>query len=198
LKQSPTVAVFVCALLAGFALFASLSQAVPGAADAKTSSAVRRGEFLVKSGGCKDCHTPWKMGPNGPEPDMSRMLSGHPESVKLPPPPQASGPWMWFGAATNTAYAGPWGISYAINLTPDKNTGIGGGAWSEEVFVKAIKTGKHMGTSRPIMPPMPWDSYAHYPDSDLKAIYAYLMTIPPVVNHVPDAVEASPPPAARK
>jgi mono/diheme cytochrome c family protein len=190
-KRSSTVAILVCAVLGGLALFASRSQA----ANAGASKAVQRGAQLVKVGGCNDCHTPWKMGPKGPEPDKSRFLSGHPENVKMPPPPQAAGPWIWFGAATNTAYAGPWGISYAINLTPDKNTGIAGGAWSEATFVKAIKTGKHMGTSRPIMPPMPWEAYRNYSDADLKAIYAYLMTIPAVVNHVPDAVEAPPPPA---
>src|SRR5262245_65827990 len=41
----------------------------------------KRGEYLVKIMGCNDCHTPWQLGPNGPEPDMSRMLSGHPEQV---------------------------------------------------------------------------------------------------------------------
>jgi hypothetical protein len=138
------------------------------------------------------------MGPNGPEPDMTRMLSGHPEGLQMPPPPQPNGPWLWFAAATNSAYAGPWGISYAINLTPDPNTGLGGGAWSADIFVKAIKSGRHFGTSRPIMPPMPWQAYSHYSEADLRAIYAYLMSIPPIVNHVPEAVEAPPPPAAPK
>ena len=33
-----------------------------------------RGKYLVTVAGCNDCHTPWVMGPKGPEPDMSRML----------------------------------------------------------------------------------------------------------------------------
>jgi len=65
-------------------------------------------------------------------------------------------------AATNTAFAGPWGISYTMNLTPDRNTGLG--IWTEDMFVKAIRTGRHMGTSREIMPPMPWPSFRNATD----------------------------------
>jgi hypothetical protein len=143
-----------------------------------------RGKYLVTILACNDCHTPFKMGPKGPEPDMTKMLSGHPESAKLPPPPVPKDPWIWGGAATNTAYHGPWGITYAPNLTPDQNTGMG--IWTEDIFVKAMRTGKHFGTSRPIMPPMPWQSYSQMTDEDLKAIYAYLRTIPAIKNTVPD------------
>ena len=145
---------------------------------------VERGRYLVSIMGCNDCHTPWKMGPNGPEPDMTRFLSGHPESVVMPPPPAVQGPWLWAAAADNTAFAGPWGISYPANLTPDRNTGLG--IWTEDMFLSAIRTGRHMGTSRPINPPMPWPAYRNATDEDLKAIYAYLRTIKPIVNHVPD------------
>jgi hypothetical protein len=80
------------------------------------------------------------------------MLSGHPEQLKLPPPPKLpEGPWVWLGAGTNTAFSGPWGITYSPNLTPDQNTGLG--IWTEEKFVRAMKLGKHMGQSRQIMPP---------------------------------------------
>lgn len=115
---------------------------------------------------------------------MTKYLSGHPETMKLPPPPQPSGPWIWHGAATNTAFAGPWGVTYGTNLTPHQETGMG--IWTEEMFVNAIRTGKHFGTARPIMPPMPWPTFAQMTDDDLKAMYAYLRTVPPIVNHVPD------------
>src|SRR3954447_8402467 len=70
---------------------------------------IARGQYLVTIGGCNDCHTPLKMGAKGPEPDMSRMLSGHPQHVPMPPAPKLpNGPWLWTGAATNTAFAGPW------------------------------------------------------------------------------------------
>jgi hypothetical protein len=54
------------------------------------------------------------------------------------------------------------------------------------MFMAAIRTGRHMGVSRPINPPMPWPMCRNATDEDLKSIYAYLRTIPPVVNHVPD------------
>lgn len=165
-----------------------------GAADGTTAPAtdqVARGEYLVTLGGCNDCHTPWKIGDNGlPAPDMSRMLSGHPQDLVMPPAPEPEGPWTWAGAATNTAFAGPWGVSFAPNLTPDEGTGLG--AWNAEIFITAMRTGKHWGQSRPILPPMPWPNLAKMTDEDLKAIFAYLQSIPPIVNQAPDPL---PPPA---
>jgi hypothetical protein len=151
-------------------------------------SRTERGRYLVSIAGCHDCHTPWKMGSTGLGPDMSRMLSGHPESVKVSPPPifPADGSWQSGTAATNTAFAGPWGVSFTANLTPDQNTGLG--IWTEGMFVRAIRTGKHMATSRPILPPMPWPVYRNMTDEDLKAVFAYLRSIPPITNHVPDPV----------
>jgi mono/diheme cytochrome c family protein len=154
---------------------------------------VKRGEYLVSIAGCNDCHTPWKMGPKGPEPDMSRMLSGHPETVKLADPPKMTSGWMAAADNTFTAWAGPWGISYTAKLTPDQNTGLG--IWEDAMFIKTIRDGRHMGNGRPLLPPMPWPVYRNMTDEDLKSVFAYLRTIPPVVNHVPDAVIAAPPPA---
>jgi hypothetical protein len=162
--------------------------AVPAGAPAETQ--VERGRLLVTIGGCHDCHSPKKLGPTGPEPDMERTLSGHPEGMKVAVPyrPEAGSPWT---AATNdmlTAWSGPWGVSFAPNLTPDTNTGLRSGVWTEELFIKALRTGKHMGTSRDILPPMPWKALAQLSDTDLKAIWAYLGTIPAIVNHVPDPI----------
>ena len=145
---------------------------------------VARGAYLVKIMGCNDCHTPWKMGANGPEPDMTRMLSGHPEQVGPLTAVRAPEGWAWSAAPTNTAFSGPWGVSYTANLTPDRNTGLG--IWTEDMFISAIRTGRHMGVSRPINPPMPWPMYRNATDDDLKAVFAYLRTIQPVTNHVPD------------
>src|SRR6185503_6007454 len=105
---------------------------------AERAAAVERGRYLVTIGGCNDCHTPFKMGANGPEPDLSRMLSGHPESVVITSAPVIEGgPFIWAGTHTNTAFAGPWGVSFARNLTPDENTGIG--AWDETIFMNTIR-----------------------------------------------------------
>lgn len=142
-----------------------------------------RGRYLVSIMGCHDCHTPFKMGANGPEPDLSRALTGHPEGIALTEPPELDGTWLSAGSSTNTAFVGPWGMTFAANLTPDQNTGLG--IWTEDMFVRAIRTGRHMGTSRPIMPPMPWPVFRNASDEDLKSIFAYLRTLPPVTNHVP-------------
>jgi mono/diheme cytochrome c family protein len=157
---------------------------------------LERGHYLVTIGGCNDCHTPWVMGANGPGPDMTRTLSGHPEDVPITVVPAASTDpaWGWAGAATNTAFAGPWGVSFAFNLTPDENTGIG--IWTEEMFVQALRSGKHMGQSRPILPPMPWFNYGKMTDEDLSAVYAYLRSIPPVQNRVPDPLPPATAPVA--
>ena len=183
--------------LAAAAILAMLLPAGPTEAQTKQAGTsnvaarrAERGKYLVTLMVCNDCHTPFKMGPKGPEPDMTRMLSGHPEQMKMPPPPKPVGPWIVSIAATNTAFAGPWGVSYCPNLTPDKNTGLG--IWTEDMFLKAMKTGKHMGTSREIQPPMPWPWIGKATDEDLKAIFAYLQSIPPIANHVPDW---EPPPA---
>jgi mono/diheme cytochrome c family protein len=168
------------------------SKTRPSAVEVKRAQ-VARGEYLVTIGGCNDCHTPLRMGPRGPEPDTSRALSGHPQDVPMPAAPKLpNGPWLWTGAATNTAFAGPWGVSYARNLTPDEVTGIG--VWSEATFMKTIRTGKHWGVGRPILPPMPWSNYAKMSDEDLRAVYAYLRTLKPVRNEVPEAIVAPAPP----
>ena len=68
-----------------------IAQQMAGAQSAVAAKRVERGKYLVTIMVCNDCHTPFKMGPKGPEPDMSRMLSGHPEGMKLPPPPAKKG-----------------------------------------------------------------------------------------------------------
>lgn len=156
----------------------------PGPALKDASAAAKRGEYLVKSMGCWDCHTPAKMGPNGPEPDMSMWLAGHPGDAKLPPPPKGEGPWFAAVSATFTAWAGPWGVSYTRNLTPDPETGLG--KWTEEQFVQTMRTGRQQGRGRMLLPPMPFPAISNLTDDDLKAIFAYLKAIPPVKNRVPE------------
>jgi mono/diheme cytochrome c family protein len=150
---------------------------------------IARGEYLVTIGGCNDCHTPWKLGPRGPEPDMTRMLSGHPDTLQMPPAPALPpGPWIASVAGTMTAWAGPWGVSFTANLTPDEETGLGD--WTFEQFVQTLRTGRHQGKGRPILPPMPYFNYAKATDEDLASIFAYLQSIPPVRNRVPEPIDA--------
>ncbi len=152
---------------------------------------IERGRYLVAISGCADCHTPLKPGPHGPEPDAARHLAGHPEDLAMPPTPVLPpGPWLVVSSATNTAWAGPWGVSFTANLTPDPDTGLG--RWSEQAFVQTLRTSRHLGLGGPLLPPMP-AAYGQMTDADLKAVYAYLQTLPPVRNRVPAPL----PPAAR-
>jgi hypothetical protein len=168
------------------------TEAVPGAtapATAGGQSQIDRGKMLVIGGACHDCHTPKKIGPNGPEADMSLTLSGHPESAGVPQPAKNEGPWTTHVNDHLTAWSGAWGVSFAANLTPDQNTGLG--IWTEDMFLNAMKQGKHMGTARPILPPMPWMYYGQLPDDDLKAMFAYLKSLPPIANRVPVPLDPS-------
>jgi mono/diheme cytochrome c family protein len=159
---------------------------------------VARGNYLVTVGGCHDCHTPKIFSSVGPELDKTRLLSGHPAAEALPDVPGgALAPGAW-GALTNphlTAWAGPWGVSYAANLTPDK-TGLAD--WTVENFIQAMRTGKHAGVGRPILPPMPWFNYAKMTDDDLRAMFAYLRSLPPIANAVPPPVLAPAAPAPQQ
>jgi len=148
---------------------------------------VTKGKYLVTAGGCSDCHSPKIFTPMGPIPDSTKDLSGHPaSSPNLPIDKKALTPGAWMLMAPDaTAFVGPFGVSYAANLTPDSATGLG--AWTEEVFIKTLRTGKHLGQEggRPILPPMPWPSTRLYTDEDLKAMFAYLQSLPPISNKVP-------------
>lgn len=158
---------------------------------------VERGRYLVTIGGCNHCHTPKLQGSEGPRLDTAHLLSGHPQDMSLPPAPVLPpGPWAVTTNWMLTAWSGPWGVSYAANLTPDEETGTG--AWDEAMFINALRKGQHLGAGRPILPPMPWEDYAKMSDDDLKAIFAYLKSLPPVKNKVPEPVppQASPHSAA--
>ncbi|HEX7273504.1 MAG TPA: diheme cytochrome c-553 [Casimicrobiaceae bacterium] len=176
------------------ALATALAVAVPVAAADKAGASkaqIRRGEYLVNYGGCSDCHTPKMLTPNGPQPDPARLLSGHPADAQLPPvPPGVVGPnpnqWAALTNADLTAWAGPWGTSFAANITPDIATGIGG--WTADQFIKTMRTGKHLGVGRPILPPMPWFDLAVLNEGDLRAVFAYLKSIKPIKNQVPQPI----------
>ena len=181
-RRAATVALsFLSAIL--LSVSCALAQS-PGASNAQ----LKRGEYLVNYGGCHDCHSPKVMTPNGPAPDKTRLLSGHPADAQLPPLPAGvvgPAPNQW-AAITNsefTAWAGPWGTSFAANITPDNATGIGG--WTADQFIKTMRSGKHLGIGRPLLPPMPWFDIAVLNDADLKAIFAYLKSMKPIQNPVP-------------
>lgn len=184
------------AIVTTAALFACNSDSNPsknneGVADVKgiteaseKESLVQRGRYLVTIMGCNDCHSPKIMTPHGPQIDSVHMLSGHPATLPVPKVDVTElQSWVLFNHNL-TAFVGPWGVSFAANLTSDE-TGIGN--WTEAQFFKAIREGKYKGLdhSRPLLPPMPWNMYSNATDEDLRAIFAYLKSTPPVSNRVP-------------
>jgi hypothetical protein len=146
---------------------------------------IKRGEYLVSTIGCDDCHSPKTMGPMGPEIIPELRLSGYPSGRPLQKPDShvVKQGWILFGQDLTSA-VGPWGVSFAANITSDP-TGIGN--WKEEQFIKALREGKWKGldNSRPLLPPMPWFVYKNMTDDDLKSIFAFLKSTRPVENLVP-------------
>lgn len=180
------------ALLAAVILFSNCEKPSPQN-DPETLAAIQagqvaRGKYLMGSMGCDDCHTPKKMTAHGPEPDLERRFMGHPAAEHFEYADKKQMIEQQHVAVFSpgmTATVGPWGISYAANLTPDET---GTGNWTEAQFIKAIREGKSKGLdgTRPLLPPMPWPVYATLTDEDLKSIYAFLRTVKPINNVVPN------------
>ena len=184
--------VFSCCLffviVAGFTISCNVNQSNTGSAkEISRDSLINRGKYLVNIIGCGDCHSPKKMGPHGPEPDTALLLSGHPAQMPLGKIDTSSlKSWVLFNMV-NTAAVGPWGVSFASNITSD-STGIG--AWTEEQFFTALRTGKAKGISsnRMLLPPMPWPNFAQMSDEDMKAMFLYLKSTQPVSNVPPQPI----------
>ena len=153
-----TVAVSSLAALGVAALSLSCAKSAQQVPAAMTQAQkLERGEYLTWICACNDCHTP---GTFYGAPDMERKLAG-----------------------SELGWVGPWGTSYARNITPDAETGIGN--WSEDDIVKTIRTGQR-ADGTPVLPPMPWGMYAHMSDEDAYAVAAYLKSLPAVKHQVPD------------
>lgn len=119
----------------------------------RPSDPVKLGEYLATAASCSDCHTPRVKG----APDFSRFLAGG-NSFETP------------GFKVTSA-----------NITPDHEDGIG--TWTEKMFIQKFRInssddyvdrnpGKNNST-------MPWSMFGKMKEEDLKAIYAYLRTVPP-------------------
>lgn len=149
-------------------------------------SQVAWGKHLVAIGGCHDCHTPKKMGPRGPEDNMEIALSGSPSQLPVPVVDRKDIEGKGLMVMGNSlSFVGPWGISFAANITSDSTTGIGN--WTAEQFKNVFKTGKYGGApgGRDLLPPMPWQNVAQMTDDELEAVFAYLQSTKPVHNIVP-------------
>lgn len=150
-----TATALCLAALAAMAFSCASTKSAP--APMTQQQKMERGEYLTTIMACNDCHTP---GTFFGSPDFTRKLAG-----------------------SELGWVGPWGTTYARNLTPDTETGIG--SWSEDDIVKALRTGQRADGS-PVLPPMPWPNYSRMADEDAYAIAAYLKSLPAVSHHVPD------------
>lgn len=189
MKKTIFILAALTAAVAGSIIFMSCNSnanaGTTGEVVISPDSLVRRGSYLVNAIGCDDCHTPKKFGPNGMELDMEHRFGGHLAGSPLGKPNTGvmKDGYMLF-ALDLTSTVGPWGQSYAANISSDA-TGIGN--WTEEQFFRAIREGKSKGLkeARPLLPPMPWFVYKNLNDTDIKAIFAYLKSTKPVENRVP-------------
>lgn len=155
---------------------------------------IKEGQRLVAALDCEICHSPKRMGPKGPEIIPELRFGGHQAGTQLPPYDEKTvkAGWALF-APDFTSIIGPWGQSYAGNISSD-STGIG--MWTEEQFKKVLREGKYKGldNTRPILPPMPWEAYKNLTDEEISKVFAFLKSTSPVKNVVPTAI-INPPPA---
>lgn len=128
---------------------------------ARAETPVERGLYLVTITGCGDCHTP---GALFGKPDKARLLAG-----------------------SDVGFGGGFGVVVGQNLTPDKETGLGG--WTSDQIVTAITTGK-LPDGRMLSPIMPWPALSKLTPEDALAIAAYLKSLPVVKNAVPGPYKA--------
>jgi cytochrome c553 len=161
----------------------SKAETVPAAIN--KDSLVKRGAYLVTVMGCDDCHSPKRMGTHGPEIIPELRLSGYQQNMPLAPvnTDEIKKGWVLFSPDL-TAAAGPWGVSFAANITSDLS---GIGSWTELQFTKALREGKYKGldNTRPLLPPMPWPNFGQLNDTDIKAVFTFLQSTKPVKNIVP-------------
>lgn len=136
----------------------NLKNSVDSNAMPPMDNAVAYGGYLVNAAACMDCHTPMVKG----QFDFAHAFSGG----------------LTFNAPTFTVTS--------ANITPDSATGIG--AWNEERFLnkfipyrKEEAYNHEAGKQNTIMP---LTFYAGMQDNDLKAIYAFLKTLPPTKHLV--------------
>ena len=179
------VAIFLIAIASVIISCNTRSKAETVPAAINKDSLVKIGAYLVTVMGCDDCHSPKRMGAHGPEIIPELRLSGYRQNIPLTPvnTDEIKKGWVLFSPDL-TAAAGPWGVSFAANLTSDL-TGIG--SWTELQFKKALREGKYKGldNTRPLLPPMPWPNFGQLTDADIKAVFTFLQSTKPVKNIVP-------------
>jgi mono/diheme cytochrome c family protein len=149
------------ARILGAVLAGALMAGCAGAgARAADEDLVTRGQYLVTIMDCTGCHTP---GALVGKPDADRRLAG-----------------------SSIGFGFPGGVVYPPNLTPDRETGLG--AWTDAEIERAVRRGQSRD-GRPLVPIMPWPSYAVLSDADARAVVTYLRSLRPIRHAVPRPVK---------
>jgi len=146
--------------------FPTANETMPAAKD---RARVLRGRQLVLDHDCAACH-------RGPSPDSKGWLGG----ITAPAQAFVIGPCF-------TDEKAPCFTGRPRNLTPDKETGLGD--WTVDEFIATMKTGRERGKGRPVLPPMPVQNLRALSDTDIRALFAYLQSLPPVKNRTPQPIE---------
>ena len=144
-------------LIAGGAIVAlaavwilTLPAVVPASALPPHTPNLANGETMFIIGGCSSCHAVPNTNPE--KVDRKRLGGG-------------------------LALKSPFGVFYAPNISPDPKDGIGG--WSEANFVTALWKGtSNYGTN--LYPAFPYTSYHYMRLDDVRDLFAYLKSLPPV------------------
>lgn len=127
----------------------------------------KRGKYLVTVAGCGMCHTPYSwIGPHD---------------------------WKAFQGGMRVRWNNELKERVALNLTPDPGTGIG--KWSEEDFIRGMKSGLYPDGRVAHWQAMPWDMHSNWSLDDLRAMYRYLMSLEPKVQPAPNPIEGDLPEA---
>jgi mono/diheme cytochrome c family protein len=143
-------------------------------------------KYLMRSG-------PQPLDAPVPPPDLSTPLSRGKYLVSIAPcadchtPLDKGQPNAALPFAGGSPLYGPWGKVASANLTPDPS---GIPYYDEALFVSTMRTG--YVKARKLSQIMPWHMFRHLTDDDLKAMFAYLRTLPPVKHRVDNAEPPTP------
>jgi mono/diheme cytochrome c family protein len=158
--------------------------ALPAQARPASQAQIEQGRYLAQIAGCITCHTPFLAS----YADLSKLSTDELRTLSFSEHDTLDMDRLLAGGRPFDL--GPGGVIRSRNLTPDPVTGLG--KWTDAEIKRAIRTGATRG--RQLHPIMPYTIYNHMADSDLDAIVAYLRSLPPIANQIPDGQNFSLPP----
>jgi mono/diheme cytochrome c family protein len=154
MRTSALVAALLAGAVALLLFVLTIPATVPASALPPHTPDLANGRTMFDIGGCTSCHA--TPNPDATKVDRTRLGGG----LALP---------------------SPFGTFYVPNISPDAADGIG--QWSEADFVTALWKGTS-ARGRNLFPAFPYTSYQHMELTDVRDLYAYLKTLPPVRGRV--------------